>query len=41
MRRPHIALVLVRVLAGLMLAGAAQALDVGDKAPDFKFAVAS
>ena len=28
MRRPHIALVLVRVLAGLMLAGAAQALEV-------------
>jgi hypothetical protein len=38
MRRPHIALVLVGVLAGLMLAGAAQALDVGDKAPDFTLA---
>lgn len=38
MRRPHIALVLVGVLAGLMLAGAAQALEVGDKAPDFTLA---
>ena len=38
MRRSHIALMAVGVLAGLSLVGPAQALEVGDKAPDFTLA---
>jgi len=38
MKRNRIALVLVGILAGVMLAGGAQALEVGDKAPDFTLA---
>ena len=35
MTKRRVAAVLLGVVAGLMLAGAASALEVGDKAPDF------
>lgn len=38
MRSSRIVLVLVGLLAGLMFAVAAEALEVGDKAPDFTLA---
>ena len=38
MRSYRIVLVLVGLLAGLMLAVGAEALEVGDKAPDFTLA---
>ena len=38
MTKSRVALVLAGVLAGLLLAGAAHALEVGDKAPDFTLA---
>jgi len=38
MRKRRIASMLVGALAGLMLAGTASALQVGDKAPDFTLA---
>jgi hypothetical protein len=38
MRKPHVLLVVLGVLVGVMVAGAVQALEVGDKAPDFTLA---
>jgi thioredoxin-dependent peroxiredoxin len=38
MTKSRVALVIAGVLAGLLLAGAAHALEVGDKAPDFTLA---
>ena len=38
MTKSRVAIVLAGVLAGLLLAGAAHALEVGDKAPDFTLA---
>jgi thioredoxin-dependent peroxiredoxin len=38
MTKSRVALALAGVLAGLLLAGAAHALEVGDKAPDFTLA---
>lgn len=38
MTKSRVALMVAGVLAGLLLAGAAHALEVGDKAPDFTLA---